>query len=51
MYFIVLAIISNVVWAVVAWRMNKGWSKYCREIEAEMYIWKARTLMRGEEDG
>ena len=51
MYFIVLAIISNVVWAVVVWRMNKGWSKYCREIEAEMYIWKARTLMRGEEDG
>ncbi len=46
MYFIVLAIISNVVWAVVAWRINKGWSNHCKEIEAEMYTWKARTLVR-----
>lgn len=50
MYFIVFAIISNAVWAVVAWTINKRWSDFCKLVEDEMYIWKARALMRGEED-
>lgn len=51
MNFAVAAIVINVVWAFVAWNINRDWSKHCKEIEAEMYTWKARALMRGEEDG
>ena len=50
MNFAVVAIVVNVAWAVFAWRINKGWSKHCKEIEAEMYIWKAIALIRGNDD-
>lgn len=44
----IVMLVINAVWAVLAWRINEGWSKHCKELEAEMYIWKARALIMGE---